>query len=161
MNDFDKTYTAWLDGELSESQKNTFEKELAARKELPVDPAKWKTIREVLHDAAKEETLPNADFIRSEVLRKISSEISVRDPERHSSRFWRLAWMGTALGATAAALTLLWSPLIFEHRGSGSTTEILVLNPMQPGMDACVVKGRHTKTTVVWLQGHPGQYGTH
>jgi len=111
MKNFEERYTAWLDGEMDDREREEFEAALDA--DSHQEAVEWQRLRGLLREAVQPAPMPHADFVNSQVLASIRREFPAQ-PESRPARGWLpvrwLAAAGVFLLALAAGLSFLVLP---------------------------------------------------
>lgn len=176
MKTFEEKFVAWQDGTLENSERESFENELAVRLDSGTDPAKdllgWQRVRDMLRADADASlnpsaTLSNPDFfshqIRAQIDREPSASAgrSVSSQQRAPVSFWfglpKFAWAGVVLLAAGFVLSGLLIP-----RGQKAATAqmenaepalIVETRTFGDGIVATEFKMESAPITVLWLDG--------
>ncbi len=159
---FEERHTAWVDGALTDAEREAFERELPDRAEAELGRDQWRTLSARLREAVPAAELRHPDFVNSQVLEAIRREEIAEDRKIESSpatvggffSVARLAWAGSFLVAVAAVL----SAFFIVGQGEPAMSEQLVSRVIQtdaraPGAEAYVFQAPSGRGTVLWIEG--------
>lgn len=148
MKNFEERYTAWLDGEMDDREREEFEVALDA--DSHQEAAEWRRLRGLLRDVVQPAPMPHADFVNSQVLASIRRELPARPAA--PMRGWLLArWLAAAgvfLLVLAAGLSFLVLPQR-EIGAPGGRDAIVLATNSKFGAVAFAAPGG--KGTVLWV----------
>lgn len=156
MKNFEERYTAWLDGALDETERESFEAALPDGEAARAEAANWKALRGLLRETIVPSPMPHADFLNSQVLAGIEREQPPAVFGRATERGWlsagRLAWAGAFLLAVAAGLSFVLVP-----REGGAPTESQFISQVvdarasDPKLGAYAFAAPGGKGAVLWV----------
>jgi anti-sigma factor RsiW len=150
MKTFEERYTAYLDGQLSESEAAIFEKEQPA---LATQKTEWLRVQQFLRENLVPIELANPDFFNSQLLQQIAADRRLK-PAQATTWFGipRLAWGG--FGAVAAGVVLFVTLIphgdLSDPR-SGYVAEVLKTTTIDPKVSATVESRKGI--TIIKLEG--------
>jgi anti-sigma factor RsiW len=129
--------SAFLDGELSEQEQNTFTQELSADRELQAQLMRFQVVSAQLHreETSWVDSSPVADLVSA----RLENEPTVFAPRKHRPGFKvpRMA-IGAALAATVAAVAVSVAPQLLESGSEPLPQETFAFSPRLsvPAVDA-------------------------
>lgn len=163
MKPIEQSYTAWVDGVLTEAERTEFEAGLGARRE--------NALKEALEDReaarqvgallrrhlpkASNPGLANADFFNHQILGQIEARPPVKERPPLPMPLWRFLWAGGAsLGVAAILLATLILPQVHPSRPQVDYfAQILNAQPGDPTISAVSFHSQPGNVTVLWLDG--------
>ena len=145
MKNIESTYNQWLDGSLSEAERQKFEGTLD--EETLASAKAWPGVRKLLKESAGQITLPHPDFLNEQIRREIE-----RENTRASAAvpLPRLIWAGAFCVATAIVLTMLFLPI--DRSGNAGAT-VFLAETSAPGASASTFRTPGDRGAVIWLEG--------
>jgi len=157
MKPFEEQFTAWLDGQLSESECAEFEAQFPDAAAAFAEKEETAQLGDLLRQHGQAPALTNADFFNSQILRQIEADLPKPTPAKVWSFFGlsRVAWGG--VGFLAAAL-VLFATIIPHGRPSLSgdryVAQVLQTHAGDRGLSATAFHSNENNLTVVWLDGY-------
>jgi hypothetical protein len=148
MKTFEEKYTAWLDGALSENEREVFEKDHGLE---AAEKAEYQKLHSLLCEHRR--ALPNPDFFNVQIRTQIDRESAVHAVHR---RGWltlpRLAFGGVFTLAIGFALFFTIIPRTHtSNPRSGYTAEVLKTQTVDPKVQATV--DNQKEMTIIKLEG--------
>lgn len=164
MKTFEERHAAWLDGQLDETERSLFERELTGQHHLdPVaERAELARLKLALNAHLAQTRMPNPDFFNHRLLERIEADRQVpalRAPAAagwFQSIFVRLALAGAAaLLLGVAGYRLLISPQLEARPETAYLTQVLDAKSPAPEVHASSFNSnaRDEQAAVLWLDG--------
>jgi hypothetical protein len=165
MKTFEERHAAWLDGQLDESERAIFERELAAQHLInpTAERAELDRLKLALRDQLAQTRLPNPDFFNHRLLERIEADRRVRPPAAAPvTRGWFQSMVVRLVLAGAAALVLgvlsyrgLISPQLEERPETAYLTQVLDAKSPAPEVSASAfnANAKEDQAAVLWLDG--------
>lgn len=175
MKTFEERHAAWLDGQLDETERAIFERELTGQHQLdPVaERAELVQLKLALSAHLAQTRMPNPDFFNHRLLERIEADRAVPAPRAPAaaagwfdSFFVRLMLAGaTALLLGVAGYRGLISPQLEERPETAYLTQVLDAKSPAPEVHASSFNSnaRDEQAAVLWLDGMahvPESYAT-
>lgn len=149
----EEKFTAWLDGELDESERVAFERTLSA--EAFAERDAWGTLRGGLREVVPPAQILHREFLVSQVMNQVRVDGAkpMLDRAVGAWHFPRFAWLGVALMVVAAVLTVF----LYPERGgvpedAQMVTQILETHPVQEGTTAFAFNTHGNSAAVLWIE---------
>jgi hypothetical protein len=157
MKPFEEQFTAWVDGELSDTELAEFEKRLAAHPEATAEKNGARRLGELLRAHPTAPRLTNPDFFNHQLMQRIAADEPRAVERKRSVGFWslsRLAWTGAFCLVSAFGLYEMMIPKPGSH-GTDSKyfAQVVESWPSDPSISATTVYNPDDNVTVVWLDG--------
>jgi hypothetical protein len=171
MKTFEETWTAWLDGRLSDRELAEFEASLPDKAAAEAEKAEAKKLGALLKRELGVQALLNEEFfnhqIRERIVRESAGESRKRGVE--VSTWWtirRLLWTGAA----SLAVFLVMAIFVMRDKNPGEQSQYLtqILNArvdpiVSPNATISMFETKEDRVTVLWtegLQSLPADYAT-
>lgn len=155
--DFEEKFTAWLDGQLPESDRGAFEQELLKRGLDPAaELADARHLGTLLREHSSAPVLSNADFFDHQLRHQIAQEEPPAPAQIERRSWWSLPRL-----AFGGAFSLLLATILFQTlipRGTAADqspyfAEVIDARPLADGVSADTIYTARDNVTVVWLDG--------
>ncbi len=172
MKTFEEKWTAWLDDELSESERAEFEAALEDRAAAEAEKNRARKLGALLKEQLQPRAMGNEDFFHHQLRERIERETAppaARPTPALRETWWsirRLLW----LGATSLAVFAVCTFFVVREQPAPNQSEYLtqILNSrVDPGEgpDATVsiFQTKDDRVTVLWVDGLkslPSEYAT-
>ncbi len=156
MNPFEERFTAWVDGELEESEKLSFEAEL--RTDCARDKQDAIRLGDLLRTCPAPPSFDGGDFFNHQLLERIralESPASALPRGKKGGLSW-FAWAGACSAVAAAVLFHFLIPIGPQETGASSGGYMAQLSGTRPSDPGVTVSAFHSKkddVSVVWLDG--------
>ncbi|MEP6685453.1 MAG: hypothetical protein ABJB22_01640 [Verrucomicrobiota bacterium] len=169
MKTFEENWTAWLDGELSESERIEFEASLPDKTAAEDEKRDALKLGSLLKEQLGAHALSNADFFSHQLRQQIARESgpAFDGQVRSRSSWWtipRLAWSGAA----AMALFFICAVFVIREKNPADQSQYLTqilkarVDPVvSPNATISMFESKEDKVTVLWvdgLQSLPSEY---
>lgn len=172
MKPFEERYTAWIDGQLSESECAAFEAELDDRAAAAADKEAAQKLGSLLRTHGVAPQLTNGDFFNTQLMARLAAD--ERKPERAASGGWRFAWTWPHLAwasvcgmllAVALSKSLLPStshptvarlsePVKVEPAEDWTySAQVVEARPADPSISVTALRSGREGVSVLWLDG--------
>jgi anti-sigma factor RsiW len=161
MKAFEEKYTAWMDGRLSEGERQAFERELEAHPELGglvgalADREHMGQIGRVLREGLESPVLGFPEVFNQQLMDRIAREetAELAVSQRHARR-WRLSWL-----ALAGTTCLLMAGGLFKwmipksQKAPQYLAQITSVRTGDPSIWATPVYNPNENLTLLWIEG--------
>lgn len=162
MKTFEEKWTAWVDGELSGSERAEFEAALEDRGAAEAEKNQTHKLSALLKEQLQPRAMGNEEFfhhqLRQRIEREAASPVSHATPVLRET-WWsirRLLWLGSASLAIFAICTFFVMREQPVPNQSGYLTQILnsrVDPGMSPNATVSIFQTKEDRVTVLWVDG--------
>ena len=171
MKTFEETWTAWLDGRLSDRELAEFEASLPDKAAAEAERAEAKKLGVLLKRELGAQALLNEEFFNYQIRERIARESAGESRKRGGevSTWWtirRLLWTGTA----SLAVFLVMAIFVMREKNPTEQSQYLtqILNArvdpvVSPNATISMFETKDDRVTVLWtegLQSLPADYAT-
>jgi hypothetical protein len=162
MKTFEENWTAWLDGEMSETERATFEATLADRGTAEAEKADAQKLGNFLRQQLQPQPMRNEEFFHHQLRQRIEQESGAelaREAIPRRENWWsirRLVW----LGATSLAIFAVCTFFVMREQPAPNQSQYLtqILNArVDPGVNpdatVSIFQTKDDRVTVLWVDG--------
>ncbi len=162
MKTFEENWTAWIDGELSETERADFEGALEDRLGAETERNDALKLGAFLKRELQPRAMGNEEFFHHQLRERIAREdVAPADESRPALRetwwsIWRLLW----LGATSLAVFAVCTYFVMREQPAPNRSEYLtqILNSqvdpaLSPDATVSIFQTKDDKVTVLWVDG--------
>jgi anti-sigma factor RsiW len=159
MKPFEEQFSAWVDGQLNDAERQEFEKQLATHPEAAADKEAALKLGRLLRAHPTAPRLGNPDFFNHQLMQRIAAETPrpVQREERKRGFFFglpSLAWAGAFCLVVSFALFKTTIPSGNEAGAkSDYFAQVVESWPTSPNVSASTVYNPEDNVTVLWLDG--------
>lgn len=155
MKTFEEKYTAWIDGELTGPELETFEVELRGSAGAAPDKASALQLGELLRAHATPPLLDNEDFFNHQIAERIRLEEPASSRGAVPRRLIRFAWAGAFCLLVAGLLFRFAIPFGPQQNRSEAEymAQVIDAHPGDPAISATAFHSKADNVTVLWLDG--------
>jgi anti-sigma factor RsiW len=162
MKTFEEKWTAWVDDELSDGERVTFEASLEDRAAAELEKNRLRKLGALLKEQLQPRAMGNEEFFHHQLRERIAAEMKRAAPEGTvaAARSWwtirRLLWTGATSLAAFAICTFFVMRQQPEPDQSQYLTQILnarVDPGVNPNATISIFQTNEDRVTVLWVDG--------
>jgi hypothetical protein len=162
MKTFEENWTAWLDGQLSESECVAFEAALEDRAAAEVEKADAQKLSGFLKQQLQPRPMGNEEFFHHQLRQRIEQETDT--PAAHETLAQRENWWSISrliwLGASSLAIFAICTFFVMREQPAPNQSQYLtqILNArVDPGVNpdatVSIFQTQDDRVTVLWVDG--------
>lgn len=162
MKTFEENWTAWLDGEMSESERVAFEARLDDRAAAEAEKADAQKLGLFLKQQLQPRPMGNEEFFHHQLRQRIEQEAGTPDADDTPTRrenWWSIRRLA-ALGATSLAIFAICTFFVMRQQPAPNQSQYLtqILNArVDPGVNpdatVSIFQTKDDRVTVLWVDG--------
>jgi anti-sigma factor RsiW len=156
MKPFEEQFTAWVDGQMSETELAEFEKQLTAHPEAATEKHEALRLGKLLRTHPTAPRLSNPDFFNHQLMQRIAAE-TPRPVEKERVSFWSLPRLALAGAFSLLVAFGLYKTTIPTGTAAGDPSkyfaQVVEAWPSDPSISATTVYSSEDNVTVLWLDG--------
>ena len=162
MKTFEEKWTAWVDDELSETERAEFEASLEDPAAAEIEKARVRKLGALLKEQLQAAPMQNEEFFQHQLRERIAAETEVPAPSsrvRARESWWtirRLVWTG----ATSLALFAVCTFFVMREQPAPEKSQYLtqILNAkvdsnVSPYATVSIFQTKEDRVTVLWVDG--------